>query len=141
MLGRCNAVSDDYDSRRSIIARGVVGASATRASNTQRRAVFCIVPYNRERNGELHAATRRFPTRIQTLVVRAVCARHGFRDNALDCERTVRMQALEIVVALMLAVIVFVVAKLIGLVIHIALIAAILGLIAGFIIARALRRS
>jgi positive regulator of sigma E activity len=51
------------------------------------------------------------------------------------------MRTLEIIVALIFALIVFVAIKLIGLVLHIALIGAALGLIAGFLIARVFRRS
>ena len=50
------------------------------------------------------------------------------------------MRALEIIVALIVALIAFVVVKLLGLVIHVALVAAAVGLIAGFIIARMFRR-
>src|ERR1700678_741538 len=52
-----------------------------------------------------------------------------------------RMRALEIVVALIVAGVAFVAVKLIGLVLHVAIVAAVLGLIAGFVIARALRKS
>ena len=51
------------------------------------------------------------------------------------------MRALEIIVALILAGIVFVVVKFLGLVLHVALVAAAIGLVVGFIIARAFRRS
>ena len=50
------------------------------------------------------------------------------------------MRALEIIVALIVALVAFVVVKLLGLVIHVALVAAAVGLIAGFIIARMFRR-
>jgi hypothetical protein len=49
------------------------------------------------------------------------------------------MRTLEIVVALVLAAIVFVAVKLIGFVLHIALIGAAVGLVVGFVIARAFR--
>jgi Flp pilus assembly protein TadB len=51
------------------------------------------------------------------------------------------MRALEIVAALIVAVIAFIAVKLLGLVIHVALIAAVLGLVLGFGIARAFRRT
>ncbi|MDR3528591.1 MAG: hypothetical protein P4L57_15075 [Rhizomicrobium sp.] len=51
------------------------------------------------------------------------------------------MRALELIAALVVALLVFVAIKLIGLVLHIALIGAAIGLIAGFLLARALRRS
>jgi hypothetical protein len=47
---------------------------------------------------------------------------------------------LEIIGALVLAAIAFIVIKLIGLAIHIAIIGAVVGLIAGFIVARMFRR-
>ena len=50
------------------------------------------------------------------------------------------MRSLEIIAALVLAVILFVVLKLIGLVVKFALIAAGLGFVAGLLLARALRR-
>lgn len=50
------------------------------------------------------------------------------------------MRALEIIVALIVAAVVFIALKLIGLVLHVALIAAAIGLVAGFLIARAFRR-
>jgi hypothetical protein len=49
------------------------------------------------------------------------------------------MRTLEIIVALVLAAVVFVAAKLIGFVLHIALIGAVVGLVVGFVIARAFR--
>jgi len=51
------------------------------------------------------------------------------------------MRALEIIAALILALVVFAAFKLIGVVLHIALVGAAVGLIIGFIIARMLRRS
>ncbi|HEY2008725.1 MAG TPA: hypothetical protein VGH23_07050 [Rhizomicrobium sp.] len=51
------------------------------------------------------------------------------------------MRTLEVGLALLLAVIAFVVFKLIGLVFKFALIAALAGLVVGFVIGRALRRS
>jgi positive regulator of sigma E activity len=50
------------------------------------------------------------------------------------------MRALEIIVALIVAAVVFIALKLIGLVLHVALIAAAIGLVAGFLMARAFRR-
>jgi hypothetical protein len=51
------------------------------------------------------------------------------------------MRALEIIAALILAAVAFIVVKLIGLVLHVALIAAGIGLIVGFAIARAFRKA
>ncbi len=50
------------------------------------------------------------------------------------------MRSFEIIAALIVAALAFVVIKLLGLVIHIALIAAVLGLVLGLVIARLLRR-
>ena len=50
------------------------------------------------------------------------------------------MRSIEIWIALIVAVTAFVVVKLIGLVIHVAIVAGLLGLVAGFVLARALRR-
>ena len=49
------------------------------------------------------------------------------------------MKALEVIVALIVAALVFVGLKLIGLVIHIALLGAVVGMVIGFFIARAFR--
>jgi positive regulator of sigma E activity len=51
------------------------------------------------------------------------------------------MRTLEIVVALIVALLAFVAIKLIGLMLHIALIGAAVGLVAGFVIARLFRSS
>jgi hypothetical protein len=50
------------------------------------------------------------------------------------------MRALEIIVAVIAAAILFIAMKLIGLVLHLALIVAAIGFIAGFFITRAVRR-
>ena len=51
------------------------------------------------------------------------------------------MHALELIAALIVAFIVFVAIKLIGFVLYIALIAAVVGLAAGFVLARAIRKT
>ena len=51
------------------------------------------------------------------------------------------MHALELIAALVVALIVFVAIKLIGFVLYIALIGAVFGLIAGFLLARAFRQT
>lgn len=51
------------------------------------------------------------------------------------------MRLLEVIAALIVALAAFVAIKLIGLVLHIALIGAAVGLVAGFVIARMLRRT
>ena len=50
------------------------------------------------------------------------------------------MQKFEIIAALLLAAILFIVLKLIGIVLKFALVAAILGFVAGLLLARAMRR-
>jgi hypothetical protein len=51
------------------------------------------------------------------------------------------MRTVEIIAALIVAAVAFVVVKLMGVVIHIALIAGVLGLVAGFVVARLFRQS
>jgi hypothetical protein len=51
------------------------------------------------------------------------------------------MRALEIILALVFAAVVFVGLKVIGIVIHIALVGALIGLVAGFALARAFRKN
>jgi positive regulator of sigma E activity len=51
------------------------------------------------------------------------------------------MRVLEIIAALILALVVFAAFKLIGVVVHIALVGAAVGLVIGFIIARAFRKA
>ena len=50
------------------------------------------------------------------------------------------MRALEIIVALIVALVAFVVLKILGVVIHIALVVAAIGFVAGYLIARMFRR-
>jgi hypothetical protein len=50
------------------------------------------------------------------------------------------MRVLEIAVALIFALVIFVVLKLLGLVIHVALVVAAIGFVAGYLIARMFRR-
>lgn len=51
------------------------------------------------------------------------------------------MRALEVIAAVILGLLAFAVLKLIGVVIHIAVVGALIGLVAGFVIARALRKN
>lgn len=50
------------------------------------------------------------------------------------------MRTLEVILALIFALVVFVALKLIGIVIHIALVGAAIGLVAGFLLARMFRK-